>query len=300
MNNDYHKPVLLKKSIDFLMNDRNGIYVDVTYGGGGHSQEILKRLRNGKLFAFDQDIDVQQKLPEDDRFIFIRHNYRYMKNFLKYYGVNHINGLIADLGVSSHHFDTTERGFTFRNEAPLDMRMNVDSEKKAEDVVNTYPVDDLNTIFRNYGEIKNPGRISKAIEKYRSNKRIKTTLQLVESISDFAPKFKEYKFLAKIFQAIRIEVNNEMENLKEMLRQSIDFLLPGDRLVVISYHSLEDRIVKNFFNKGDFEGEQEKDFYGNIKSPLKQVNRKIIVPQEKEIKDNSRARSARMRIAEKK
>jgi len=295
----YHTPVLLKESIEGLNIKPDGIYVDVTFGGGGHSREILKYLTTGKLFSFDQDVDAQANLIEDDRFVFVRHNFRYFKNFLRYYGVDHVDGILADLGVSSHEFDVAERGFSFRFEGKLDMRMNQSSDFTASDLVNNYSTEELFRVFREYGELKNTGKLVRAIESYRKSQPIDTIGEFKEAIDSCVPKFKDAKYLAKVFQALRIEVNQEMDALKEMLMQTPDVLGQQGRLVVITYHSLEDRLVKNFIRSGNFSGVVEKDFFGNVKTPLKAVNRKVILPSDEEIEINSRARSAKLRVATK-
>jgi 16S rRNA (cytosine1402-N4)-methyltransferase len=296
----YHVPVLLKESVSGLEIKADGDYVDVTFGGGGHSREIFSHLVSGRLFAFDQDKDASSNIIHNDRFFFIRHNFKYIRNFLKYYDVDQVDGILADLGVSSHDFDVAERGFSFRFDGNLDMRMNRDSDQTAADVVNTYSEDQLRTIFREYGEIDNAGRLAKQLVSARSIKPINTIEQFRESISSCVPKMQESKYLAKVFQALRIETNKEMDVLQEFLEQSIQLLKPGGRLVVITYHSLEDRMVKNFIRSGDLSGKQEKDFYGNVESPLIAINRKVIVPSEEEIEINPRARSGKLRIAEKK
>jgi len=296
----YHVPVLLKEAVSGLEIKADGDYVDVTFGGGGHSREIFNHLVTGRLFAFDQDEDAAAHIIHDDRFFFIRHNFKYIRNFLKYYNVDQVDGILADLGVSSHDFDVAERGFSFRFDGNLDMRMNRDSEQTAADVVNSYPEDQLRTIFREYGEIDNAGRLAKQLVAARNIKPITTIEQFKESIYPCVPRMQESKYLAKVFQALRIETNKEMEVLQEFLEQSIQLLKPGGRLVVITYHSLEDRMVKNFFRSGDLSGKLEKDFYGNVESPLIAVNRKVIVPTEEEIERNPRSRSGKLRIAEKK
>lgn len=295
----YHTPVLLKESIDGLQIKPQGIYVDVTFGGGGHSREILKKLNEGKLVAFDQDDDALSNLIDDDRFIFVNHNFRFLKNFLKYHKIEQVDGILADLGVSSHHFDKAERGFSFRYDGKLDMRMNQSAKISAKDIINNYTEQQLAKIFWEYGELKNSRKLARAIVENRSGKQIETIKAFTDLMMPFIPKHAEHKFLAKIFQALRIEVNREMEFLKEMLLQTADTIKPGGRLVVITYHSLEDRLVKNFIRNGKFEGEAEKDFYGNVDVPFKAVNRKVITPDEKEIAENNRARSAKLRIAEK-
>jgi 16S rRNA (cytosine1402-N4)-methyltransferase len=296
---EYHVPVLLSESVDGLEIKANGDYVDVTFGGGGHSREIFSRLKTGRLFAFDQDEDAAANVIHDDRFFFIRHNFKYIRNFLRYYEVEQVDGILADLGVSSHDFDVAERGFSFRFDGDLDMRMNRDSSQSAADIVNTFTEDQIRTMFREYGEIDNAGRLAKQLVSARNAKPVKTIEQFKEAIAPCVPKFQESKYLAKVFQALRIETNKEMDVLHEFLEQSIQLLKPGGRLVVITYHSLEDRMVKNFIKSGDFSGKQEKDFFGNVESPLMAINRKVIVPDEEEIERNPRARSAKLRIAEK-
>jgi len=296
---EYHVPVLLTESVDGLEIKANGDYVDVTFGGGGHSREIFSRLKTGRLFAFDQDEDAAANVIHDERFYFIRHNFKYIRNFLRYYNVEQVDGILADLGVSSHDFDVAERGFSFRFDGDLDMRMNRDSSQSAADIVNTFTEDQLRTMFREYGEIDNAGRLAKQLVSARNAKPVKTIEQFKEAIAPCVPKFQESKYLAKVFQALRIETNKEMDVLHEFLEQSIQLLKPGGRLVVITYHSLEDRMVKNFIKSGDFSGKQEKDFFGNVESPLVAINRKVIVPNEEEIERNPRARSAKLRIAEK-
>ncbi len=299
MEREYHVPVLLAESVDGLEIKANGDYVDVTFGGGGHSREIFSRLETGRLFAFDQDEDAAANVIHDERFFFIRHNFKYIRNFLRYYNIEQVDGILADLGVSSHDFDVAERGFSFRFDGDLDMRMNRDSMQSAADIVNTFAEDQLRTMFREYGEIDNAGRLAKQLVSARNAKPVKTIEQFKEAIAPCVPKFQESKYLAKVFQALRIETNKEMDVLHEFLEQSIQLLKPGGRLVVITYHSLEDRMVKNFIKSGDFSGKQEKDFFGNVESPLVAINRKVIVPNEEEIERNPRARSAKLRIAEK-
>ncbi|MGC9373965.1 MAG: 16S rRNA (cytosine(1402)-N(4))-methyltransferase RsmH [Bacteroidales bacterium] len=296
---DYHTPVLLTESIDGLQINPQGVYVDVTFGGGGHSREILKKLNKGKLVAFDQDDDALPNLIDDERFIFVNHNFRFLKNFLKYHGFEKVDGILADLGVSSHHFDQPERGFSFRYDGELDMRMNRSAKVTAKDIINQYPEQKLAKIFWEYGELKNSRKLARAIVNNRTDKEINTIKSFTDLLMPFIPKHAEHKFLAKIFQALRIEVNCEMDFLKEMLLQTTEVIKPGGRLVVITYHSLEDRLVKNFIKHGKFEGEAEKDFYGRTNVPFKAINRKVIVPDEKEIAKNNRARSAKLRIAEK-
>ncbi len=295
---EYHQPVLLEQSIEGLNIKPDGVYVDATFGGGGHSGEILRQLGKGKLIAFDQDEDALANLPEDERFVFVRHNFRFLRNFLRYYGFDKIDGLIADLGVSSHHFDTPRRGFSFRFDSNLDMRMNTRSSFSARDLVNNYTVEDLTMVFRDYGELKNSRVLAKRIESGRSKSPITAVRDFVDIINDCLPRQGENQYLARVFQALRIEVNKEIDHLRSMITQAADVLRPGGRLVIISYHSLEDRLVKNFMRTGKFEGEQEKDFYGNVQRPFTPVNRKVIVPDDTEIARNNRARSARLRIAE--
>ncbi|THV59234.1 16S rRNA (cytosine(1402)-N(4))-methyltransferase RsmH [Flagellimonas alvinocaridis] len=298
MSSPYHNPVLLHESVDGLNIKHDGVYVDVTFGGGGHSKEILKRLgEEGKLFAFDQDEDALQNAIDDERFQLINQNFRYLKQFLKFYGIRKVDGILADFGVSSHQFDEAERGFSIRFNADLDMRMNRNSELSAYEVVNTYSPEDLASVLFQYGELRNAKAIAKTIEVSRSVAPIKTTDELKGVLSRFLPKMKENKILAQIYQAIRIEVNQEIEVLKEFLLQVPDMLEKGGRLSMISYHSLEDRLVKRFIRAGKFEGEPEKDFYGNIEVPLKKVGG-LIVPSAEEIARNNRARSAKLRIAE--
>lgn len=299
MEREYHVPVLLTESVDGLEIKTDGDYVDVTFGGGGHSREIFSRLKTGRLFAFDQDEDASANIIHDDRFFFIRHNFKYIRNFLRYYDVEQVDGILADLGVSSHDFDVAERGFSFRFDGDLDMRMNRDSSQTAADLVNTYSEDQLRTMFREYGEIDNAGRLAKQLVSARNNNPVKTIEQFRETIAPCVPRLQESKYLAKVFQALRIETNNEMDVLHEFLEQSIQLLKPGGRLVVITYHSLEDRMVKNFIRSGDLSGKQEKDFFGNVESPLTAINRKVIVPTDEEIERNPRARSGKLRIAEK-
>lgn len=295
----YHKPVLLKESIEGLNIIEGGVYVDTTYGGGGHSKEIMKKIGKGSLIAFDQDSDAIENKIEDERLILIQQNFRYMRNFLKLYKAVPVNGILADLGISSHQIDDGERGFSVRFDAGLDLRMNRQKGISAKEIVNDWPVREIRNILYRYGDLKNSGKVAAAIESFRNEREIETTTELKEAISKCAPRGLENKFYARVFQALRIEVNDELGALKEMLKQSVDVLEKGGRIVVISYHSLEDRLVKNFFRTGNFEGKQEKDFYGNLITSLKPVNRKPVVPTEEEIKNNSRARSAKLRIAEK-
>ena len=295
----YHLPALLKESIAGLNLRPDGIYVDVTFGGGGHSRAILGQLTSGRLVAFDQDTDAAANVINDERFTLLNQNFRYLKNNLRYEGIVSIDGLIADLGVSFHQFDEQERGFSFRGDAELDMRMNRQSQVRASDILRTYEEERLANIFYNYGELTTSRRLAAAIVRARSVKPVKTVSDLAAALTGLVPPREENKFWARLFQSLRIEVNGELDALKEMLTQALAVLKPGGRIAVITYHSLEDRLVKNFFRSGNFEGESEKDFYGNVSAPLKAVNRKVIVPAEEEIRNNSRARSARLRIAEK-
>ena len=296
---DYHVPVLLEESIEGLNIQPGGIYVDVTYGGGGHSAKILEKLEGGKLFAFDQDIDAKDNLADDDRLIFIRHNFKYIRHFLRYYQIDQVDGILADLGVSSHDFDVPDRGFSFRFEGKLDMRMNQSSALDAAKVLNEYDEAQLWTIFQDYGEIKNWRHLVSLITTARTKAPIATTSQFLDVIAPCVPSKIEKKYLAMVFQALRIEVNNEIGVLRDFLESTTDLLRPGGRLVVLSYHSLEDRMVKNFLRSGRIDGVQENDFFGNRTSPFELINRKIITPDEKEISLNPRARSAKLRIAEK-
>jgi len=300
MDTAYHIPVLLRESIDGLNIDSNGIYIDVTYGGGGHSRAILEKISTGKLIAFDQDKDALTNAIDDNRFHLIHSNFKYLSNFITYFKIQQVDGILADLGVSSHHFDTAERGFSFRFDSKLDMRMNQDAQFSAYDVVNDYDLDALKSIFIQYGELSNAYKLASAIVSQRKEKSIHTIAELVDIVKNCIPKGFENKFLAQLFQAIRIEVNKEMENLKEFLVSAEKCLKPGGRLVVITYHSLEDRLVKNFVKTGNFDGELIKDFYGHSSTPFEAINRKVIVPTDSELKLNSRARSAKLRIAEKK
>lgn len=305
----YHIPVLLNESIDGLNIQPGGIYVDVTMGGGGHSHEILKRLdANAHLYSFDQDADAEANLKQnhgddllnDERFTFVRSNFRYLKNWMRYNGVEQIDGLLADLGVSSHHFDDESRGFSFRFESPLDMRMNKRSSKTAADIVNNYTEEALADIFYLYGELKNSRKIASLLVKARQEKKIETTGDFIAVVEPLFKREREKKDLAKLFQALRIEVNGEMSALKELLTSVVDILKPGGRLSVITYHSLEDRIVKNIMKAGNIEGKIEQDFFGRINTPFKLINNKVIVPTDEEQEQNPRSRSAKLRIAEKK
>jgi 16S rRNA (cytosine1402-N4)-methyltransferase len=295
----YHIPALLNESIAGLNIRPDGIYVDVTFGGGGHSMEILKRLKTGRLIAFDQDEDARLNIPTDERFLFLDQNFRFLKNNLHFNGIGSADGLIADLGVSFHQFDEAERGFTFRQDAPLDMRMNKSAKITAAHLLETLDEISMADIFFRYGELTNSRRIAKEIVKARILKPLTSVNDMIDAIGKLAPFRQEHKFYAKVFQALRIAVNHEIDYLQEMLAQSLDVLNPGGRLVVITYHSLEDRIVKNFMKSGNFEGVENKDFYGNIETPFRIINRKGTTPGEQELSINNRARSARLRIAEK-
>ncbi|MDD2243257.1 MAG: 16S rRNA (cytosine(1402)-N(4))-methyltransferase RsmH [Dysgonamonadaceae bacterium] len=297
----YHTPALLNDSIDGLNIQPSGVYVDVTFGGGGHSQAILKQLgKDGKLYAFDQDDEAYQNRIQDDRFTFVKSNFRYLKNFLRFYNEDKVDGILADLGVSSHHFDDSERGFSFRFEGNLDMRMNRYAKLSAADILNDYPEEKLANIFFFYGELKNARKIATAIVANRKLHRIQTVPDFVDIMEPFTYKEREKKTLAQAFQALRIEVNDEMGALSELLVQSSTLLKPGGRLCVISYHSLEDRLVKNFIRSGNLEGEVIKDFYGNVQTPFEMINRKVIIPDDIEQLENPRSRSAKLRIAQKK
>lgn len=296
----YHNPVLLKESVDGLAIKEDGVYVDVTFGGGGHSREILSRLgANGRLYAFDQDEDALANDLGDDRFTLIHENFTYITQFLKFYGVRKVDGILADFGVSSHQFDKAERGFSTRFDADLDMRMSKRNTLSAYEVVNTYEYDDLRRVLFEYGDLRNANAIAKVVVAAREEKAIKTTDELKVVLKQFLPAAKEHKILAQIYQAIRIEVNQEIQVIKDFLLQADGLLQSGGRLSLISYHSLEDRLVKRFIREGKFEGEAEKDFYGNVDVPFKKVG-KLMVPSAAEIKENNRARSAKLRIAEKK
>lgn len=295
----YHVPALLEESVRGLNIRPDGIYVDVTFGGGGHSMEIMKRLKKGKLIAFDQDEDAMQNVPEDKRLIFLNQNFRFLKNNLKFNGIDSIDGLIADLGVSFHQFDEPERGFTFRQDVPLDMRMNKKGSVTAASLLKTLDEASLAKILYDFGELVNSRRIAREIATARAVRPLTTVSDMINAIGKLAPPRQEHKFYARVFQALRIAVNHEIDYLKEMLEQSLDLLKKDGRLVVITYHSLEDRVVKNFMRTGNFEGEEKKDFYGNLITPFRIINKKGTVPDEIEIEDNKRARSARLRIAEK-
>jgi 16S rRNA (cytosine1402-N4)-methyltransferase len=295
----YHQPVMLNETIEGLAIRPGGIYVDVTYGGGGHSAVILEKLAGGRLIAFDQDLDAMANKIDDQRLTLINHNFRFLKNFLKYHDAMPVDGILADLGVSSHQFDVADRGFSLRFPGKLDLRMNRQQGKTAQHVLNEYPLDDLVKIFREYGELNNAWAIGNAIVKARETKPLVRFEDIQAVLMRFAPVAKDIKFFAKILQALRIEINEELEALKEFLTQAAGVLKPGGRLVVMSYHSLEDRLVKNFIKTGNFEGTVEQDFYGNVKSTFNVITRKPLVPQEKELELNSRSRSAKLRIAEK-
>ena len=295
----YHEPVMLTESTKALEIKAGGTYVDVTYGGGGHSAEILRQLKNGKLYAFDQDQDSQQEARPDEQLVFINQNFKYLQNFLKMYNAIPVDGIIADLGISSHQIDEPQRGFAFRHNGPLDMRMNRNQEISAEHIVNEYSTEDLARIFREYGELKPAYKIALSIAEERKIKPIKTSSELIDCLADITPSKTRNTFLAKVFQALRIEVNGEMEALKELLNQSPGVLKEGGIISIITYHSLEDRLVKNFIRSGNFQGILKKDFYGNVIKPLEAINRKPIVPSEEEITRNNRARSAKLRIARK-
>ena len=297
---DYHNTVLLTETVGGLRIDPNGVYVDVTFGGGGHSKEILKHLGpNGKLFAFDQDEDALANAIDDERFTLINENFRFIKRFLRFYNIKQVDGILADLGVSSHQFDVAERGFSTRFDAELDMRMSKKNDLSAFKIVNEYDEANLKRIFLDYGELKNALAIARVIIEAREIETIRNTEQLKTVLARFLPSYKSHKILAQMYQAIRIEVNQEMEVLKEFLEQSLEILKPNGRLSVLSYHSLEDRLVKRYMKNGMFEGEPEKDFYGNFSVPFATIG-KLIVPSNEEIKINNRARSAKLRIAEKK
>ena len=298
----YHTPVLLNESIDGLNIHEGGVYVDVTFGGGGHSREIISRFKGGEhLYSFDQDADAEKNIGAIDtaQFTFVRSNFRYLKNWMRYYGVDKIDGLLADLGVSSHHFDDETRGFSFRFDAPLDMRMNKRAGKTAAEILNNESEERLADIFYIYGELKNSRRIASAIVKNREQKSIETTQDFMNVVEPLFKKEREKKDLARLFQALRIEVNHEMDALRDMLKAASELLAPGGRLSVITYHSLEDRIVKNVMKTGNAEGKVAQDFFGRIESPFMLVNNKVIIPQQDEIESNPRSRSAKLRIAEK-
>lgn len=298
---NYHTPALLNETIEGMNIKPDGIYVDVTFGGGGHSKEILNQLGpKGKLIAFDQDLDALKNIIDDKRFIFVRSNFKYLKNFLKYHHIEKIDGVLADLGVSSHHFDEEERGFSFRFDAELDMRMNTRSKTTAASILNTYTEEQLADVFYLYGELHNSRKIARTIVNARTQQPFDKIFAFIEVLKPFFGREKEKKDMARVFQALRIEVNKEMDVLKALLNQSLELLNNDGRIAVLTYHSLEDRLVKNFFKTGNFEGKLEKDFYGNIIAPLKPVNNKVIIAGQEEIDRNPRARSAKLRVAEKK
>ncbi len=298
---EYHIPVLLDESVSALITDISGIYADATFGGGGHTSEILSRLdSNGRVIAFDRDADAIGNRLNDARLTLVRNNFRFIHNFILYSGYRTgIDGVLADLGVSSHQFDTAERGFSFRYDAPLDMRMNDKAETSAADIINRKSEEELEKIFRLYGEVEGSRRLARLICAAREQSPVTTTSQLAKAIESMLPKFAEHKFLAKVYQALRIEVNQEMKSLEKLLEGATESLKPGGRLVVITYHSLEDRMVKNFIKTGNIDGKTEKDLYGNVSAPLRALNRKPVLPEESEIASNTRARSAKLRIAEK-
>ena len=299
MNNFYHNPVLLEKSICELVTNPNGIYVDATYGGGGHSKEVLCRLtKKGKLFAFDQDNDTKQNLIDDTRFFFINSNFKHLKKYLNHHNIYKVNGIIADFGVSSHQLDEPSRGFSIMKDGPLDMRMNKSSDLTAQNVVNYYEGKKLYKILKEYGQVTRANEIVNQIISYRKTKQIKSTIDLVKVVEDSISKFSKYKILAKIFQSIRIEVNNELEVIKQLLIQASELVKIGGRMVCISYHSLEDKLIKNFIRSGSFDNKDNRDFFGNVQKPFKKIGG-LITPDANEIKKNKRARSAKMRIAEK-
>ncbi len=294
---DYHDPVLLRESVDALQIKGDGIYVDATFGGGGHSQEILKNIgANGHLFGFDQDADVLPNISEDKRFTFVHHNFKYLKRFLKLHQASQVDGILADLGVSSHQLNDAARGFSYRFDVDLDMRMNQESETLASDILRTYSAEALQNVFSAYGEVRNSRTLAEAIVKERSQKKIKTVGDFMMVLEPLI-RGKRHRYLAQVFQALRIEVNDEMTVLKDFLDQALEVLKPGAPLVIIAYHSLEDRLVKHFFKSVNFTGEQEKDFYGNIRRPFKVITKKALLPTAEEIKRNPRARSAKMRVA---
>lgn len=301
LRQEYHIPALLPQCIEGLNIQKEGTYVDVTFGGGGHSREILSRLgEEGSLYAFDQDEDAENNCPKDKRFTFIRGNFRYLSNFMHYHKVEAIDGLLADLGVSSHHFDDPSRGFSFRFDGTLDMRMNKRAGQTAADILNEYPEEELARVFYLYGELKNSRRIASEVVRRRDNRKFETIADFLEILRPLTNRDQEKKNLAQAFQALRIEVNGEMDALIRLLKQAEQLLKPNGRLVIISYHSLEDRLVKNFLKSGNAQGDVEKDFFGNIQSPFRLINNKVIVPDDEECARNPRARSAKLRIAEKK
>jgi len=296
----YHTPVLLDKSVSALSIASSGVYLDATFGGGGHSKEILSRMdEKSTLLAFDKDSDALCNAPNDSRLILVHNNFRFIQNYVHFYGFEYIDGILADLGVSSHQFDTEERGFSFRFDAPLDMRMSKTAKTTAADIVNSYSAEELTRVLSTYGEVENSKRVAQLICKSRENGAVNTTSDLNKALGPVLPKFAEHKYLAKVYQALRIEVNGEMKALEGLLNDSVKVLRPGGRLVVITYHSLEDRMVKNFMRSGNIEGVVEKDFYGNTKVPFKAITKKPITPSEDEIANNTRARSAKLRVVQK-
>lgn len=296
---EYHVPVLLNECMEGLNIDPTGVYVDVTFGGGGHSREIMSRLgEDGVLVGFDQDVDAADNVIDDERFVFVNNNFRYIKNYLRYVGVDKVDGILADLGVSSHHFDTASRGFSFRFDDKLDMRMDQDLKMSAADILNKYSIEDLKRVFKEYGEIKNAGLLVKKIDDARNDSAIIMIGQLKDIAVSCCNKKQETKYLSQVFQALRIEVNQEMKVLEKFLLATLHVLRPGGRLVVITYHSLEDRMVKRFMKSGNLEGKVDKDFYGRVHTPFELINRKVIVPSDEELERNSRSRSAKLRIAE--
>ncbi len=299
MAENYHIPVLLNESIEGLNIADNGIYIDATFGGGGHSRAIVSKLKTGHLFGFDQDSDAKANTIDSENFTFVYHNFAYVKNFMQYYNIPAVDGILADLGVSSHHFDDAQRGFSFRFDAPLDMRMDRSVKKSAYNIINEYDEQELTKIFKMYGEIANARRLAQEIISNRTGAPIKTTDELKKIGQKFCNPQTESKYLSQIFQALRIEVNNEMQALQEFLQGGLSVLRPGGRFVVITYHSLEDRMVKNFFKTGNIEGDVDQDFFGNVKAPFTAVSKKVIVPSNEEIQRNNRARSAKLRIVEK-
>ena len=296
---EYHIPVLLNESVEGLNILPDGIYVDATFGGGGHSREILNRLKGGKLIGFDQDADAQQNVPDDKRFELVDQNFRFLKNNLRLRGIKEVDGILADLGVSSHQFNVPDRGFSFRFNAPLDMRMDQESSVTAAQLIQASEEEELADIFYRFGDLKNSRAVAAAVVAGRNAGSMETIQDLMGSLEHLAPKHKPHQFYAKVFQALRIAVNDEMAALEDMLEQSIDLLKKGGRLVVISYHSLEDRMIKHYFRYGNAQGEPQKDFFGNLNRPLKEINKKPVSPGDEEINENNRARSARLRIAEK-
>jgi 16S rRNA (cytosine1402-N4)-methyltransferase len=293
----YHKAALLEESVNGLNIRPGGVYLDLTFGGGGHASEILRRMEGGRLIAFDQDADALANVPDDDRLVFVNHNFRYLRNFLRYHGYDHADGILADLGVSWHEFDVPGRGFSFRFDAPLDMRMNRRATRTAADVLNEAGEEELARVFREYGELEDARQLARLVKEARETRPLLRTGDLLQAVAPRVPRVKEKQYLARLFQALRVEVNEELEALREMLQQVAGALRPGGRLVVITYHSLEDRIVKNFLRSGNFEGTIEKDFHGRERRPFELVNRKVIVPTEEEIAANPRARSAKLRVA---